>query len=115
MKFFTYNQNNSGGEFSFDKKRGITHLVIIEASDADHADSRAENIGIYFNGCDDGRDCSCCGDRWSPAYGKGDDVPSYYDTPIEDNKIKMNFTWMGKNPEAVIHYADGRVQWVEAV
>lgn len=66
-KFFDFSQNNSGGSFVFDEQRGITHFVIVEAMDADHANSVAENIGLYFNGCESGNDCDCCGDRWSEA------------------------------------------------
>ena len=60
--FFTFDQNNSGGRFRVDQK--VTEFVIIEAIDANHANSIAESIGIYFDGCEKGFDCSCCGDRW---------------------------------------------------
>jgi len=66
--WFEYRQNNSGGSFRFDKKKGISVYVWVEAEDAAAADKRAEDIGLYFNGCDSGCDCPCCGDRW---YGKG--------------------------------------------
>lgn len=65
-KYFEFNQNNSGGSFEVDEKAGIGHSVIIEANNAIHANAIAENIGIYFNGCDSGSDCPCCGDRWDP-------------------------------------------------
>ncbi len=68
MAFYQYMQNNSGG--SFDAHFG--HSVYIEAESPSHADYRAETIGIYFDGCDGGRDCPCCGDRWSRALGKPD-------------------------------------------
>jgi hypothetical protein len=64
MAFFEFDQNNSGGSFDIDDKRGIGPVVWIEATDVDGACDRAEDLGIYFNGCEDGRDCSCCGDRW---------------------------------------------------
>lgn len=61
--FFTYNQNNSGGSFDG------AHYIIIEADSAQSANKFAENYTpIYFNGCDSGRDCSCCGDRWYAAW-----------------------------------------------
>ena len=63
MKFFKYSQNNSGGNFHVDDK--ICHNVIIEAESASEADDIAESLGCYFDGCSTGRDCSCCGDRWS--------------------------------------------------
>lgn len=62
-KFYEFNQNNSGGSFHTDDK--LCHRVIIEANDTDEAIDIAEDMGIYFNGCDSGMDCECCGDRWS--------------------------------------------------
>jgi hypothetical protein len=95
-KFYTYRQNNSGGSF-------IGPLaVIIEAKNADEADALAEHkAGVYFNGCDDGRDCSCCGDRWgrasdsyhaceSPAlYGETD--PTKWEGFMGDEEAKIYF------------------------
>lgn len=60
--FFAFRQNNSGGSFVVDDK--VTQFVIIEAKDAKQANSIAESIGIYFDGCEKDIDCSCCGDRW---------------------------------------------------
>ena len=62
--FFTFNQNNSGGHFHESKHDGICEHVIIEAHDAKEANARAEEIGLYFDGCETGSDCECCGDRW---------------------------------------------------
>jgi len=62
LKFFEFNQNNSGGGFDTDDK--VCHRVIIEAKDSDEASDIAEGLGIYFNGCESGMDCECCGDRW---------------------------------------------------
>lgn len=106
--FFTYSQNNSGGSFVFSADRGISTYVIVEADDAEHADYRAKRIGLYFDGCDDGRDCDCCGDRWHAAYGQGDKVPSIYSEPVQD--ADHPFKWQGSNPEAFVHFADGGVQ-----
>lgn len=110
MAFFHYSQNNSGGDFVFDKKTGITHHVVIEAVDADSANSRAEQIGLYFNGCDDGRDCSCCGDRWSRQWkDDGNPEPTVYGEPVA--KVKHFTKWMKPGFETAVHYADGRVEW----
>lgn len=62
--FYHFSQNNSGGSFDFDKNDGITHHVVIEAVSAESANKKLQDIGGYFDGCDTGRDCSCCGDRW---------------------------------------------------
>ena len=73
--FYTYNQNNSGGSFIVDDK--VTHYIIVEADNAKESNTLAEDIGIYFNGCDDDIDCPCCGDRWCPAY-DGKEEPLVY-------------------------------------
>lgn len=57
-----YDQNNSGG--SFDLNENISHRVVIEAESSYEASEIAESLGIYFNGCNEGMDCPCCGDRW---------------------------------------------------
>lgn len=64
--FYTYYQNNSGGEFLDDKEVG--KYVIIEADTANEANEKAQKCGIYFNGYEENIDCDCCGDRWYKAY-----------------------------------------------
>lgn len=61
---FEFSQNNSYGRF--DINENVSGVVFIEAYSHDHANALAEDIGLYFNGCDTGRDCDCCGDRWHP-------------------------------------------------
>lgn len=106
-RFWCYGQNNSGGSFDYDKARGIGHYVIVEAFDDDHADSIAESIGLYFDG---NGDCSCCGTRWSQAYGKGDDVPSRYGTPIEDDEDDWRFDSPKGQPYVFVHYLNGVIE-----
>lgn len=80
-KWYTYSQNNSGGSFKTDSERGIGHYVLIEAISAADADTRAEAIGLYFNGLGD---CSCCGNRWSrhdESWMEATDDPRIYDKP----------------------------------
>lgn len=79
-KWYEFHQNNSGGRLQVDEAVGIGTLVCIEATSAAHANARAEEIGIYFNGCKEGIDCECCGDRWSAAWGEddADEFPSEY-------------------------------------
>lgn len=62
LKFYELCQNNSGGSFHVDDK--VCHRLFIEASSDDDATDIALDLGVYFNGCDTGQDCSCCGDRW---------------------------------------------------
>jgi hypothetical protein len=84
-KFFHYSQNNSGGSFDIDDS--VAHHVIIEAYDARDANNRARDVGIYFNGCETGQDCECCGDRWYEAYSDGGDPePLLYGQPPEEYK-----------------------------
>lgn len=105
-KWFHYIQNNSGGRFVFNERSGITHHVFIEAHNAEEADERAMSIGIYFDGCDIGDDCHCCGDRWYRAYdSSGTDTPQYYNNGKDIRVVKPDFVirWTESNPECVIH------------
>lgn len=67
LQWFTYSQNNSGGRFHKD----MPLYLHVEAPSADMANARAVEQGAYFDGCEQGMDCECCGDRWSDAYGEG--------------------------------------------
>lgn len=105
--FYTYVQNNSGGEFVQDLDLGIAHYVIVEARTPEEADSRAAGIGLYFDGCAQGVDCDCCGDRWDAQdrYGRdeGEIVPSLYGQPYDE--FVSWIRWM--EPDVVIHFLDG--------
>lgn len=103
LKWFTFNQNNSGGQFTEDDK--VAPYVIIQAPDADTANQLAERIGIYFNGVFDGYDCDCCGDRWSSQYSDDDgtDKPEIYgqEVPYSPNAVTTSVRqggdiWLGK-------------------
>lgn len=96
--FYTYRQNNSGGFFIIDDEVNV--YVIIEAASAAEADSIAQDKGIYFDGCESGMDCSCCGDRWIPATWEDDptETPQIYGGPPSDFR------------DYVIYYLDGRVE-----
>jgi hypothetical protein len=109
VSFYTFNQNNSGGSFEFDKRHGISHYVIVEGDSLADVTAFAERIGLYWDGCENGRDCSCCGDRWSRPWDgeKLDEVPSIYGEPIGTAKA---FRWMGDRPEGFVHYKDGTVE-----
>lgn len=73
MAFFTFWQNNSGGYFL-----EPAEYVIIEAPNAEAANARAIEAGLYFKGVEAGIDCECCGDRWSEQFDEGHEVPSIY-------------------------------------
>lgn len=99
-KFFKFHQNNSGGSFEIDDKRGIGVNVWIEALDWSDANHRAENIGIYFDGCEDGRDCDCCGDRWSAQWSGEKGSPA----PLVDEDY--DFGW---DSTVYVHAYDGTI------
>lgn len=111
--FYEYHQNNSGGRFT--SGYGLASIVIIEADSSEEADFIAESIGIYFDGCMDGRDCDCCGDRWYPqANGwsgvEGDEVPTIYGQDVSDGVYSDKYGIGWTDPYGYVHYKDGTVQ-----
>lgn len=114
MPFFDFRQNNSGGTFVSDHLAGISLTVIVEADNVEHANERAEVIGLYFDGSGD---CSCCGNRWYPKWtgDEGDEVPSIYGEPIsaEAPRDELSFAVAdigGKAmPTAYVHYLNGSI------
>ncbi len=103
--FFTFDQNNSGGSFG-----GPATYVIIEANDADEANYLAERNGIYFDGCVNGQDCDCCGDRWSRQWREdGYETPQIYGTEVEEYVGKDTYSLRKglKIPAAIVVYKDG--------
>jgi hypothetical protein len=79
MPWYHFRQNNSGGSFEGPE------TIHIEAKTSLEANNIAVTVGVYFNGVDDGIDCSCCGDRWRRAedWDPTSDVPSLYGEPID--------------------------------
>jgi hypothetical protein len=106
MQFFHFNQNNTGGVWQFDD--AVTHHVVIEADSSEDADKRAEAIGIYFDGCESGMDCRCCGDRWYRTYGDGDDEPMVYGEPAAEYEPGKMSWWRMDGAEVYVYYKDGR-------
>lgn len=112
MKFYTFSQNNSGGRFVIDESRGITYFVIIEANSSEEANKKAEDIGLYFNGCAKEMDCDCCGDRWSHAWdNEGDEVPMIYSTPLPELKASKYTLRKNNGKEIAVHYANGTIEF----
>jgi hypothetical protein len=95
-KFYCFRQNNSGGSFVYD--RNLAQKVIIEAETADEANDLAKNLGIYFDGCDRGWDCRCCGDRWNTV----SDSSWYIIENIIDYMTNEKEPW-------VVHHLNGTV------
>lgn len=100
--FYTFRQNNSGGRFARDNN--VDMYVVVEGTDVSDVIERAENIGIYFDGCANFQDCECCGDRWYKPWDgtELDAVPSIYSEPIDEMRDTRT-----KGCNTVIHFADG--------
>lgn len=117
MPFFTFNQNNSGGDFVLDEDAGLTHYVIIEAPNAEAANVKLGSLGGYFDGVDEDQDCPCCGDRWCRAWeGDAHEDPRIYGQPAVESvshayDVQLSKHWMPPGKELCIHYADGRRVW----
>lgn len=97
-KFWTFDQNNSGGVFDHNPAKGIGYAICVEAVDKAHARGRAQEISESYGASGD---CPCCGERWSfYAYGDGDDEPSMYGKPLEG----------GWGIPSYVHYLDGGIE-----
>ena len=111
--FFEFRQNNSGGTFVYDEQKGISHSVIVEADSKDDAITRAEQIGLYFDG--EG-DCPCCGDRWS-THIEGYNEPRHYDELLENINVTSRAMFGARNMwkwidgyQVFIHFANGVIE-----
>lgn len=101
--YFTFDQNNSGG--SYERNEDVLEYVIIEAVTALEANCKAEEIGIYFDGCSSGLDCKCCGDRWYPLYtSDATDGPMIYNTNVYEKYVYAD-DW--KDASVVVYTIDG--------
>jgi hypothetical protein len=118
LRWYEFRQNNSGGSFVMDDEVSIH--VFIQAESADAANQKAEKVGIYFDGCEDGSDCSCCGDRWYRADDPLDSFKTYpwrgepkeYDN-ISDyaQALAADSGWAKRgDPANIVYFADGSVK-----
>ena len=110
LKWFLFQQNNSGGYFDVDNK--VCHRVFIQATNASEAEDIAEGLGIYFNGVDNGNDCGCCGDRWSSA--DIVELPVKYFgaielTTVEEYAQYLADTYGSTTPDGRLFYKNGNV------
>ena len=101
-RYFHFSQNNPGGSFVIDET--VAHHVIIQARSPEEANRIAVNVGMYFEGCLAGLDCNCCGDRWSQAYGEGDETPLIYGS--DPAAYQDYFTKPGQ-PMCYVYHLDG--------
>jgi hypothetical protein len=115
--YYKYTQNNSGGSFITNDK--VAETVIIEAHSPLEANAIAEEIGIYFDGCATGEDCSCCGDRWY----RVEDFYASEKLDVDEWEVKRRkvylYTDTGKNKivvtEATMVAIDGKEEPSEPV
>jgi hypothetical protein len=111
-KFYEYFQNNSGGHLDIDDDAGLSHIVIVEATDAENADYRARRIGVYF---DSSQDCPCCGSRWMSQSDWCGDVGTNEPMYAGVNVYDADLSWMRRRdgkPVAYVHYLSGQVDGV---
>lgn len=114
--WYEYSQNNSGGRFDIDDNVSIR--VLIQAEDKYAANRKAEAVGLYFDGCYEGRDCDCCGDRWSEAWNAIEAFSVYswkdgrttktYDSVMDyAQALADEDDWAGKQHSVVVYFANG--------
>lgn len=98
-KFYTLNQNNSGGYYI--QNKNVDAFVIIEASDIEQFGEKTDKI------LNDYREyCSCCGQRWNDSWidkEDGTDEPTIYGEPVE--QFKDSFWCRGS--KVIIYYLNG--------
>jgi len=108
--FYTFVQNNSGGDFDIDLTMGIGRYVIIEANSHNEANRRAEEIGIYFDGVTQRKDCGCCGDRWYPLdEDEGEKEPLIFGKTIKERKKSKT---LYSDDSITIHYKNGKIEFI---
>ena len=99
LKWFRFNQNNSGGYFIKDEL--VCEDVFIQDVSADNAAEKARAI------FEDGRDdyCQCCGERWylSVDDDEGTNEPEVYGESIYKASPRPY------RKECRLHWFDGRV------
>lgn len=101
--FYQFTQNNPGGKTIVDKAVG--HKVVIEANDAEEANELAgRKVGIYFDGCEIGLDCNCCGDRWYRV-SKHDEIQDFDIKKYLDDSCEHSYD---ENFTVIIYYKDGK-------
>lgn len=114
--FYELDQNNSGGYFDVDDK--VCHRLFIEADSLTEAIIKAEELGCYWNGVEQGIDCGCCGDRWyRPSEVDFEKLKEYRVrkriisfSNIEEYAQYLANTYGWTTPDARIYYKNGTVK-----
>ena len=109
--FYLFSQNNSGGDWDLSHPNlGI--YTYIEANSEEEAISRAEEVGMYFDGVAKGVDCDCCGDRWKRECKKIDPKISFddsYEDALKWNVLKLAEQDLGVGQKSTLVYLNGKV------
>lgn len=104
-KFFTFNQNNSGGYFIINDD--VACYLIIEAKNAEEATDKMYDITENYS-----EYCTCCGKRWSSWIDDedGKDEPMVWDIKIKEKSPDRTF-----GGSTIIYYYDGSKEklWYE--
>lgn len=109
VKFYWFDQNNSGGYWVKDENFGEN--VLIEARSTGEANEILfHKLGALYHGS-----CECCGERWSHLWEEYDDYRTFPTADAAKAKAApqpdAERSWSRKGDELVIHYLDGRVEW----
>lgn len=82
LKWFHFDQNNSGGYFDIDDN--VCETVFIQAPTAKMAMDKMEYLTENQSGS-----CGCCGDRWciDVSDDEGTDIPMRYGKSLEEDTI----------------------------
>lgn len=112
MLFFTFRQSNPGGFYQDE----MPNYLIVEAPSSDFANFAAEKQGVYFDGCQTGQDCPCCGNRWGRVYsGDGTDNPQIYGEKVELDQTVYNDEWESNDSVRVVRWTESiREEFVPA-
>ena len=98
MKFFTINQNNSGGYFI--QNNNVDQLVCVEAKNAEVATKILQNIVEGYSDY-----CECCGERWYISL--DDNYCTYFINDGYGCDISEKIDVSEYRQNIIIHYMDG--------
>lgn len=101
LKWYHYNQNNSGGYFVDPAQH-----VWVQGTSADDVERRFEALGF------DDSFCLCCGERWSGPWGEDDltEQPEYYGKKLTELDEKPWSFGRHETPFGLLVYANGATQ-----